>query len=383
MTRLSGGGPAQQALFLTAALPDRGFDARLVWGPSAKDEARVDPPTGLPNTYLPYLGEALSPIDDLRAERELAHIFRRWRPQIVHTHMAKAGALGRIAARRSGVPLTVHTFHEQAHQSYLHRCKHKAFAAIERELAKRTDALVAEASWVRDDILALGIGEPGRWHVVPAGVDLDPSLFARPDQGAARASLGLPLRGAIVACVGTPSPIEDHATFLESVRRASDLHPGAAFLFPGDADQRGQLETVARQILGDRVLVLEGAYNAPAFYAACDVVALTSKLQGTPMALIEASAAGKPVVATRAGGVREAVRDGNTGWLVSPDDPAASAANISALLADPAGARRMGEEGAIWVRDRAGQERLADDLTRLYGRLLTERRLRRSPARVE
>jgi len=113
------------------------------------------------------------------------------------------------------------------------------------------------------------------------------------------------------------------------------------------------------------------------------VVALTSPLEGIPAALLEASAAGKPVVATRTGGVREAVRDGNTGWLVSPDDPAASAGNITALLADLTGAKRMGEEGSIWVRDRFGQERSADDLASLYGRLLTGKRLGKVPAAVE
>ena len=383
MTRLSVGGPAQQALYLTAALPGRGFDTRLVWGPCAKDEGRVDPPTGLPNTYLPYLGEALSPIDDIRAERELTHIMRRWRPQIVHTHMAKAGALGRIAARQAGVPLTVHTFHGLVHRAYISELKNKTFAAIERELAKRTDALVAVAPWVRDDLLALGIGRPEQWHVVPVGVDLEPSLSLRPDQREARASLGLPLEGPVLGCIGRRVPIEDHATFFQAARRVADLHPSTTFLFAGDPGLGEQLMTTARRLLGERAAFMEGVYDLPAFYAACDVIALTSKLEGTPITSVEASAAGKPVVATRAGEVREAVRDGNTGWLVTPGDAWALAANITALLEDPAGARRLGEEGAIWVRDRFGQELLADDLTQLYGQLLARKRLREPAARVE
>ena len=380
VTRLSVEGPARQALYLTAALPDRGFDARLVWGPSGKDEGRVDPPTGLPNTYLPYLGEALAPMDDFRAQRELTHILRRWRPQIVHTHMAKAGALGRIAARRASVPITVHTFHGDVHRSYVGQLKNKAFATIERELGKRTDALVTEASWVRDDLLALGIGRPEQWHVVPVGADLDPSLSLRPDQRTSRASLGLPSDGAIIGCVAATGSIQGHATFLEAARRAADLYPGVTFAM---APAPEHLKTAARRLLGERVVFTEGAGDLPAFYAACDVVTLTSQLEGIPMALLEASAAGKPVVATRTGGVREAVRDGNTGWLVSPDDPAASAANITALLADLTGAKRMGEEGAIWVRNRFGQERLADDLTQLYSQLLARKRRYELPARVE
>ncbi|MEA2554695.1 MAG: hypothetical protein QOI60_26 [Actinomycetota bacterium] len=383
MTRLNVGGPARQALYLTAELPKRGFDTRLVWGPSGLDEGHMDPPSGLPNTYLPYLGRALAPIDDIRAERELVHIMRRWRPQVVHTHMAKAGALGRIAARHAGVPVIVHTFHGHVLQSYFSDLKNRTFATIERELAKRTDVLVAVAPSVRDDLLALGIGRPEQWHVVPVGVDLDPLLSSRPDQREARVSLGLPLDGPIVGCVGRLVAIKDHATLFEAARQVLERHPETTFVLAGDGELREQLTAAARRLLGDRVIFMGWVQDLPALYAACDVVALTSQLEGTPVALIEASAAGKPVVATRVGGVREVVRDGNTGWLVAPGDPVGMAANIAALLEDPAGAKRMGQEGAIWVRDRFGQERLADDLTALYGELLARKGLRRRAAPVE
>jgi glycosyltransferase involved in cell wall biosynthesis len=383
MTRLNVGGPARQALYLTAELPKRGFDTRLVWGPSGQDEGHMDPPSGLPNTYLPYLGRALAPIDDIRAERELVHIMRRWRPQVVHTHMAKAGALGRIAAKQAGVPVVVHTFHGHVLQSYFSDLKNRTFATIERELAKRTDALVAVAPSVRDDLLALGIGRPEQWHVVPVGVDLDPLLSSRPDQREARASLGLPLEGAIVGCVGRLVAIKDHATLFEAARQVLERHPDTTFVLAGDGELREQLTATARRLLGDRVIFMGWVQDLPALYAACDVVALTSQLEGTPVALIEASAAGKPVVATRVGGVREVVRDGNTGWLVAPGDPGGMAANIAALLEDPEGAKRMGQEGALWVRDRFDQERLAVDLTELYGELLARKGLRRQAAPVE
>lgn len=382
ITRLNVGGPARQALYLTAELPKLGFDSRLVWGPSGQDEGRIDPPSGLPNSYLPYLGGALSPVDDIRAERELTHIMRRWRPQIVHTHMAKAGALGRIAARRAAVPVTVHTFHGQILQSYFSELKNKTFAAVERELARRTDALVAVAPWVRDDLLALGIGRPAQWHVVPVGVDMDPLLSSRPNQRVARASLGLPDDGPIVGCVGRLVPTKDHRMFFEAARMVAERRPDTTFVLAGDGELREQLRATAHRLLGDQVVFLGWVQDLPTLYAACDVIAMTSKLEGTPLALIEASAAGKPVVATRVGGIREVVRDGNTGWLVAPGDAIAMAANIAALLEDPSGAERMGEEGAIWVRDRFGQQRLADELVDLYGELLARKRLGRSAERV-
>jgi glycosyltransferase involved in cell wall biosynthesis len=383
ITRLNVGSPSSQALYLTAELPKRGLDSRLVWGPSGQDEGPVDPPSGLPNTYLPYLARRVSPLDDVRAERELVHIMRRWRPQIVHTHMAKAGALGRLATRRAGIPLTVHTYHGHVLPFSGGPLKTKAYISLERELARRTDALVAVAPWVRDQLLDMGIGRAEQWHVVPMGVDMGPLLSARPEQRASRASLGLPQGGPIVGCVGRLVAIKDHATFFEAARLVADRHPDATFVLAGDGELREELKASAYRLLGDRVTFLGWVRDLPALYAACDVIALTSTLEGTTEVLIEASSAGLPVVATRVGDVREVVRDGNSGWLVAPGDPVAVATNISALLADPAGARRMGEEGALWVRDRFGRERQADELTGLYGHLLARKGIGRRAERVQ
>ena len=178
-TRLNVGGPARQAIFLTDALRARGYDTRLVWGASGPAEGTIDPPADLPHTYLPWLGRDLRPADDLRAARALSGIVRRWRPDVVHTHLAKAGALGRAAAVQAGVPVVVHTFHGHVLQSYFSRMKNAAFARVERALAARTDALIAVAPQVRDELLALGIGTPERWHVVPVGLDLEAFVDGR------------------------------------------------------------------------------------------------------------------------------------------------------------------------------------------------------------
>ncbi|MGZ8744842.1 MAG: glycosyltransferase family 4 protein, partial [Nocardioides sp.] len=146
----------------------------------------------------------------------------------------------------------------------------------------------------------------------------------------------------------------------------------------GDGQLRTSLEAEARSMLGDRVRFLGWVQDLPALYGAIDVVALTSRSEGTPVALIEAAASGTPVVATGVGGVPEVVRDRETGLLVPPRDPVAVAAQLLTLLQDPQGAHKMGEEGARWVRDRFSQERLADDLTRLYGELLARSRSTRS-----
>ncbi len=372
-TRLNVGGPARQAIFLTDALRARGYDTRLVWGASGPAEGTIDPPADLPHTYLPWLGRDLRPADDLRAARAISGIVRRWRPDVVHTHLAKAGALGRAAAVQAGVPVVVHTFHGHVLQSYFSRMKNAAFARVERALAARTDALIAVAPQVRDELLALGIGTPERWHVVPVGLDLEAFVDGRVETAEARDRLGLPSDVPVVGVVGRLTDVKDHATFLRAAAHVARVHPDAVFVIAGDGPLRADLEADARAILGDRVRFTGWVNDLPALYAACDVIALTSRNEGTPLGLIEAGAAGRPVVATRVGGVAEVVRDGVTGDLVAAGDHRAVGAAVAALLAEPARAAAYGEAATAHVRARYARDRLLDDLAELYGALLARR----------
>ena len=179
-----------------------------------------------------------------------------------------------------------------------------------------------------------------------------------------------------MGCVGRLVPIKDHEMLFQAAARLLRERPDVTFVLAGDGELREGLKARARELLGDRCVFLGWVHDLPTLYAACDVVALTSKLEGTPVSLIEAAAAGKPVVATRVGGVREVVREGATGLLVAPKDPAAMAAGLHMLLDDPEGARRMGAEGTEWVTGRFSAQRLADDLTGLYRELLARRRAR-------
>lgn len=369
-TRLNIGGPARQVLFLTEELPRQGFDTRLIWGSTGPDEGSFDPPARMPATYVPHLQRNLDPIADLRALAAIDGTIRRWRPQIVHTHAAKAGALGRLAARRQRVPVTVHTFHGHVLQEYFGSLTNKAFAAAERGLARTTDALLAVSPQVRDELLDLGVGRPNQWHVVPVGIDLESLVGDRVPQGKARATLGLPQDGPIVGCVGRLVPIKDHEMLFAAAARLLRERPDVTFVLAGDGELREGLKQRARELLGDRCIFLGWVDDLPTLYGAVDVVALTSRLEGTPVSLIEAAAAGKPVVATRVGGVREVVRDGQTGLLVAPRDPVAMAASLQMLLDDPEGSLRMGAEGTEWVTGRFSARRLADDLTLLYRELL-------------
>lgn len=374
VTRLNVGGPARQAVYLTRELAGRGFDTRLAWGASGRGEGELTPPDDCPSTYLPWLGRDLDLVGDVRTFHALRGIVRRWRPQVIHSHLAKAGALGRSVGLWAGTPVVAHTFHGHVLQGYFSGLKNAAFAAAERRLAACTDALIAVAPCVRDDLLALGIGREDQWHVVPVGVDVKALLNDRVPRDEARARLGLPLEGSAIGVVGRLTPIKDHRTFFEAAAKVVAERPDTTIVVAGDGELRSRLESDARTVLGDRVRFLGWVHDLPALYGALDVVALTSRLEGTPVSLIEAAASGTPAVATAVGGVAEVVRDRETGVLVPPNDPVAVAAQLLTLLADPHGARRMGEEGARWVEKRFSQQRLADDISELYNELISRSR---------
>jgi glycosyltransferase involved in cell wall biosynthesis len=365
ITRLNVGGPAKQAIFLSDAMERRGFVTELVYGSVGRGEGELSPAGGN-HTRIPELARRVSPFGDLRAARSVARLVRRRRPDIVHTHLAKAGALGRLAARRAGVPVVVHTYHGHVLEGYFSGPVTATFVAAERRLAMWCDALIAVSAAVRDDLLDLGIGRPDQWRVVPVGLELDDLMAKLPSRDKARRRLGLPDDGPVAGVVGRLVPIKDHVTFLEAAARVAGARPDVSFAVVGDGELRAELERRARGMLGDRIRFLGWVSDLPTLYAALDVVVLTSRNEGTPVSLVEAGAAGKPVVSTGVGGVRDVVRDGVTGLLAPREDAAAVGAAVLRLLNDPSTATRMGAAGRDWVRDRFSAHRLADDLAGLY-----------------
>jgi len=172
---------ADQVIHGAEVLRGQGFDSRFVWGGSDVDDDAIDPFPGMPHSQLPWLGHELRPGDDLRAAAAIAGIVRRWKPDVVHTHLAKAGAIGRVVALRARVPVVIHTFPDRAWKDYRSAMRSAAYARIERTLAARTDILIATSSWLRDELLAMGIGYPSQWRVLamedhPADL---PALYGR------------------------------------------------------------------------------------------------------------------------------------------------------------------------------------------------------------
>ena len=366
ITRLNVGGPARNALLLTHGLAGE-FDTTLAAGTPTAVEGELSHPSV--TVHRVPLVRPLDMAADTRSLTAVRRLLTERRPALLHTHMAKAGSIGRLAAlSMAWRPRTVHTFHGHVLEGYFNPSVQRAFVETERRLAARTDALIAVSAEVRDDLLALKIGRPDQFSVISVGIDLSSYLAIDGRSGVLRAELGLGPTTPLVGVGGRLVPIKDHATLLAAIGKLEGVHLAVI----GDGELRGQLETLTvDRGLADRVHFTGWSGDLPAALSDLDVIALTSRNEGTPVALIEAAAGGLPAVATDVGGVRSVVRDGVTGLLAPAGDDDVVAALLARLLGDPAERQRFGQAGREWVRTRFGEQRLLDEVRDLYPDLLS------------
>jgi glycosyltransferase involved in cell wall biosynthesis len=376
IARMNIGGPAIHTSILTRRLDPSRYESTLVYGAEDEGEGNYLGLHGqeVTNTfYLRELGRELRAGQDIVTLARLVRIIRRFRPDIVHTHTAKAGALGRAAALICRVPVIVHTYHGHVLHGYFSARKTQFFVAIEKWLARGTTRLLTVTPQVRDDLLAQRIGRPEQYTVVPLGLDLDRFQGADRLRGELRRELGLALDTPLVGIVARLVPVKAHELFLAAAVKVLERVPGCRFLVVGDGERRAELEALAGRLgIMDRVVFLGWRADLDRVYADTDVVALTSKNEGSPVALIEAMAASRPVVATRVGGVPDVIVDGSTGLLAAPGDADAVAAAILRILAEPALAHSLSHAAHVAVMERYAATRLLRDLDRLYVDLLAQ-----------
>lgn len=373
ITRLNVGGPALHASILTRDLDRQRFETRLVSGREGSSEGSMADLGRIALDPVPHVVTALrrevSPVADARALAELTRIVRAYTPDVVHTHLAKAGALGRVAARLGGARVVVHTYHGTVIEGYFGRTGSSLVTAAERILARVTDQIVALSETQRDNLVARRIAPHAKIAVIPLGLDLD-QFRNTPARDEARSRLELPASARIVVLAARLVPIKDVTTFIRAVALLRARVPAILALIVGDGVERPALERLAASLdLESQVRFLGFRPDVPLLFAAADVVALTSRNEGTPVALIEAMAAGRPTVATAVGGVPAVVEDGVTGWLVRPGDPESVAAALQHVLEDASAAVRAGARATEAVR-RFSAARLVDDIERLYERLV-------------
>lgn len=385
ITRLNIGGPSIQATRLTTALDQHGFSTRLLHGRLGDGEGDMSYliAPGADAVFIPALRRPLSPFHDCKAFVRLYGEISRARPAVVHTHMAKAGMLGRLAAAlynltRGSAPRArvVHTYHGHVLDGYFSAFMTKVFITLERMLAGASDAIVAISPAIRDELLdGHHIGVAAQYRVVPLGFDLAP--FAAVDaqaREAARRDLNLPQGVPVVATVGRLTAIKQHRLFLDVIKRVVAAHPNAIALVAGDGELRADLEAYAASLdITSNVRFLGWRRDLATIYGATDVFLLTSRNEGTPVALIEAMASGVPGVSTDVGGVKDVIDSPEAGLLAPFGDANALAAHVNALVADPARRSVMGARARAGVITRYSIDRLVADIAALYRDLLRGR----------
>ena len=342
IARLNVGGPARHCLLLDEGLRRRGFETRLLSGALAPGESLLPEARRARVEQVPGLGRGLALGGDLRALLSLTRFLRRERPQIVHTHTAKAGVLGRVAARLAGVPVVVHSFHGHVLAGYFGPTGSRLATCAERGLAHLTSQLVTLSPRLVTELAEeFAVAPRERFEVVPLGRDL--SSFAAPPRGLLRAELGLGPETPLVGCVGRLVPIKDVPLLLRAMEQ---VEPSAHLVVVGDGPERGRIEAAIPPALRGRVHLLGWRADLPAIYGDLDLFALSSRNEGTPLAIVEALAAGVPIVATAVGGIPDML--GNelgpgrfeAGRLVSSGDAAGLGVAIQGLLRDEVGRTR-------------------------------------------
>ena len=368
IARLNVGGAAQQVLELAAGQNRRGHETAVAAGQLEKGEESMTylaDELGVEVIHVPELRRELSP-RDLMAARRLRALIRERRPEVLHTHAAKAGATGRLAALAAGSArpqVRVHTFHGHVLRGYFGVRQERLFTAIERGLGRATSALVAPSEEVRDDLVGLGVAPAERFEVIRYGFRFEEPVRAR--------ELGLPEETFVVGWAGRLTEIKRPLDLVRTLAALRDLAVDATFVLLGDGELRPECEALAADLGVTDRLRLMGYQRGPAeWHASFDALLLTSANEGTPVAVLEALAAARPVVATAVGGVPGVVQDGETGFLAPVGDIEALAERLERLARDSELRARMGALGAERVRERFGLDRMVEEVEAVYRRHL-------------
>jgi glycosyltransferase involved in cell wall biosynthesis len=378
IARLNVGGAALHVLQLAHEQARRGHHVIVVAGTLAAGEESMEyvaDELGVELLRLPVLQRELSPRADPAAIMALRSVIRSRRADVLHTHTAKAGATGRIAALMAGRArprAVVHTYHGHVLSGYFSRRWERLFRLIERLLARASGTLVAVSDEVRDDLVGFGVAPASRFAVVPYGFKL-PAWSDVDDESRRRhrGEIGAGDDTFVVGWAGRLTAIKRPLDLIRTLRALLDADVDALLVLVGDGEDRAAVEALATALaVTDRCRFMGFQKSIRPWYVSFDALLLTSANEGTPVVAIEALAAARPVVATRAGGTGTVVRNGASGYLEAIGDVQALADRLAALARDPALRARMGAAGAEDVRTRFAVGRMADEVEAIYDRLL-------------
>lgn len=380
IARLNMGGPAHHVGFLSGLLDPERYETLLLHGEIGAGEAQLSTTAdrlGVRRETVPGLRPELRPWDDLRALFGLIRWVRRYKPDLVHTHTAKAGMLARLAAVLAGRPrpLIVHTYHGHVLEGYFGPVRNFVYRSLERFLARFSDVLIGVSGATVDDLVRLRIAPRSKFRVIPIGLDLEPFTHAPNGTRAAfRSEVGAGADDVVLTFVGRLVPIKRVDVALRALSHARASGASVRLAIVGDGEERPGLERLATELGVNDVTTFVGyTDDMVKVTAGSDLALLTSANEGTPVSLIEAAAAGRAAVATAVGGVRDVVTP-ETGVLTDAGDAEALGMAIAELAADSQRRDAMGEAARAHVLSRFSVARLLNDIDGLYRELGSHRR---------
>ena len=378
IARLNIGGPSRHVAVLEEGLHALGYNTLLLYGEADSDEgslAHLVLEQHLPAVQVPRLTHHVKIWSDLIAFGSVTRTIFKIKPDVVHTHTAKAGILGRAAAilynttrRKTDRCLVLHTYHGNVFRGYFNRTMSFLVCLIERLIGIGTDRIAVVSEQQRREIVDdARVAPPTKVKVMPLGLNLDAMLRVDAATPTLRREFNLPDESLVLGFVGRFVPIKDLTTLVHGFALTKHRFPNASLLLAGDGPLRNEIATLVESLgLRHAVVFLGWRHDLPMLYATLDIAVLSSINEGTPVSLIEAMAAARSVVATDVGGVRDLVSHQQTGLLVPPSDPAELAKAIESLAQDTDLRVQMGHNARRVVASRYRHERLITDIDHWY-----------------
>lgn len=390
INRLNLGGPAFHVAILSKYLQE-GFEVLLLAGTKEDSEESSDfivKEMGLTFTRLKEMKRSINPFGDYRSYKEIRKIIKQFKPDIVHTHAAKAGALGRLAAFNEKVPVIVHTFHGHIFHSYFHPLKSKIFLWIERYLAKKSSAIIAISERQKKELTDhYKLCNPSKIKIIPLGFDL--SRFRENIESKRkdfRKKFFLEDDEIAVGIIGRLVPVKNHTLFINSAARIlGNTSKKVRFFIIGDGESRTALLKEASMLGIDHSYYPEVKKKSDLIFTSwikdvdvcisgLDIVALCSFNEGTPVSLIEAQAGNKPIISTNVGGIENVVKDGETALLVNNNDFNDFHKTLLKLIEDDELRTRLGTNSWEFVKEKFHYTRLIREMSELYLSILQKQK---------
>lgn len=381
INRFNIGGPTYNATFLTKFISED-YETLLVGGLPEKDESdslHIPGEYGVKPLLIPEMKRIPNFRSDREAYRKIKQIIEEFQPDIVHTHAAKAGALGRKAAKACGVPIIVHTFHGHVFHSYFGKAKTLLYKIIERRLAKLSTGIIAISPIQKEELSSIhGICKPEKIKVIPLGFDLMKFQENLPEKRVeTRTTWKLNTDEVAVAIIGRLAPIKNHQLFLDVIELLAEKGIKARYFIVGDGQEKNSIEQRSEELEKKYNLKIEltsWIKDIATFNAGMDIICLSSDNEGTPVSLIEAQASGVPVISTDVGGVKDIVSEGETGFIVPKKDVKAFAEKLQLLIEQKEIRDKMSQNGWNFVRDKFHYTTLVKNMENYYSELIENTR---------